>query len=296
MVKRLTYQECVEYLGQPHHINQARALWQCPDCKDEGKNNLDYTFAKGLLTSWCCESSKRIYGEIIAKRTQDFKVDRIPPKKEITEDQSIKLWEQHWNNTKRLWDNEKALQYLEQKRGLNRDTAAYMEIGLTENKHWSFPMFNNESGLIGFEYRMPDFSKFEDGLKIHKSKGYWSCFASITGKGENLIILEGFLDGYSFYQIVKDKGQEDKWHILTPSNGVGTIFGLIKSIEFNNYKEIYVWLDKDKPNKKGKMPGQEMTLQCIKAYPFIKSRMNECDCCKDCNDYLLNHILKKEAK
>ena len=92
-------------------------------------------------------------------------------------------------------------------------------------------------------------------------------------------MLEGFWDGYVFWQHLHEQGQNEFYHIITPSNGVGTVIGLLKDFDFSPYKKVILYLDSDEK-------GIKAMNEAKKLYPFIETVIMDCGC-KDFNEHYL---------
>lgn len=291
---RLEFNEVVAYLGQPAKQDSKNAYYQCPICKDTSKDNLVYTFANGLLKSWCCTSSKSIFGNILKLRGKNTTSIKKPVKKPELSEEKIKdyhIYQDNCNNT--LLKDSKALNFLLKKRGIDKDTVSFCGIGIDKIKHcWVIPIYDVKKSISGFEYRKSDFSDFVAlgrSFKCKKERGSYSCLAQINGKAlttEIAIIFEGFFDAYLFWQHLKSQGQNEFYHILTPSMGVGTVIDLLKNFDFSLYKKVILYLDSDDK-------GISVMTEAKKLYPFIETKIMTCGC-KDFNEHYLNCLKNKE--
>ena len=97
--------------------------------------------------------------------------------------------------------------------------------------------------------------------KIWKEKDTPACLCRVFGRAVSdiLYICEGFKDAYILAQWMN---YPDNATIITPSNGVGTIHGLIPTIQFGNFKEIKLMLDNDEA-------GQKALATILDDYPFM---------------------------
>ena len=108
-----------------------------------------------------------------------------------------------------------------------------------------------------------------------------------TDKMECLAIGEGFLDGLALYQHLKEKGYIEYYHIVSCSNGIGTLIGQMKRIDFRLYKQIYLYVDNDKE-------GNKATEQILDKYSQYNIERIKLDCgCKDFNEHYLKCIKNK---
>lgn len=290
------YADIVSYLGQPLKQIGYESIWQCPLCRDSGKDNLKYNSKKEVLTCFADNShSHIIYSEIA--RSAGLKPDKKQfEQKHINKPSSSSTplkndsralsidFEYIVKCADELSKDEKSKTFLERKRGLRGET---LQLGLgidKKNKRWVFPAFSFESELVGAEYRPPDLSK--NGLK--KATGTKSdlCLVNNTSEpNKKLIITEGFVDAYTFWQYFFEKNEHFFYEIATPSNGVGTIAGLLNKIKPAEYSNIIFYLDNDKA-------GQSSLANIHKLAKFNYSyKFNDCSCCKDFNEYYLRHLL-----
>ncbi len=283
-IEKVELSEVINLLGQPTRHYGKHYYFQCPDCIDKSQNNLIYTESNGLLKSFCCDSSKRLYGEIIKAR-KGFKSSYIPRprntvkiKPEISPQRRLKLDAYQNQTNKDLLSNTEALKYLFKARGITKDTVSLCGIGLDKSKNkWCLPVYSDE-GIIGFEFRAYDFSQ----KKIWKENGTYSCLANInkkTPQTEILIILEGFWDSYCFYQHLKEQKQSEHYHILTPSNGVGSVLNCLSDANLEQYKKVVLYLDSD-------AKGIQAMNEAKAKYSFIEALTMSCGC-KDFNEHYL---------
>ena len=188
-----------------------------------------------------------------------------------------------------LCNSTKWLNYLKQSRGINKNTAL-LKLGIdTTKKCWVIPVYDDtqrDYKLIGFEYRGLDFTN----KKIWKEKGTYSCLSPINKKTcqtEIMIVLEGFWDAYCFYQYLTEKGQAQYYHIFTPSNGVGSVIGRMKTFNFTSYKKVILYLDSDEKGIKA----MEKIKKC---FPFVETIVMDCGC-KDFNEHYIKCINQSQS-
>ena len=299
----ITLDLLINHFGQPTKKINNEHCWQCPYCEDSSKDNLMYNEQKNVLYCFANEShSANVLKDIFSKnKDKSYYVSkpvlRHNPEKPIIskeKHQEFLLYRLKCNDE--LLNNEKALDFLYNKRGINKDTVEYCGIGLDKaKKRWVFPTFefshNTEISITGFEYRPLDLSK--NGL--YREKNTPTCMAMInahTPYKKCLAVLEGYLDSYVFAQHLKEQGQLENYHIATPSNGVSSIIKLMKEIDcnFNKYQRVYVYLDSDETSKPKMQEIKEL-------YPDIKTIIMTCGC-KDFNEHYLKCITinKREIK
>jgi hypothetical protein len=313
-IEKVELREVINLLGEPTRQDGKHYYFQCPECRDKSQNNLIYTESNGLLKSFCCESSKKVYGEIMKarkgnkptyfKQQKPFaKSKRIKPL--LPDTKLIEFSNYQHECNKNLLTNKEALKYLFDKRGITEQTIIDTGLGLDTNKIreinkdgkviklkskvWVLPVYdlvNGQYRLIGFEYRGASFDK----KVIFKEDNTYSCLANINAKippMEALIMLEGFWDGYCFWQHLKEQGQSDYYHILSPSNGVGSILNCLEDINFENYKKVILYLDSDDK-------GIQAMQKIKEKYPFVEIIVMTCGC-KDFNEHYLNCLRLKQA-
>ena len=297
-IERITEEEVTDVLGHPEKRNANCLYWQCPDCLDSKKDNLTFTISKGVLKSWCCDSCRKIYAEIIKRRHNNnfrhYPVQHSPQVNErpiVSNETHIKNVEYSQKCRNEFLNNAERLAYLEQKRGIKTDTVASVDLGIDLTKNcWVIPVYNliqDNKKLIGFEYRSLDF----DNKKIWKEPGTYSCLSPInqkSSKTEIMIVLEGFWDAYCFYQYLTERGQAEHYHIFTPSNGVNSVHSLLKNFNFTEYKKVNLYLDSDKAGIK--------TMEGIRqSFPFIETIIMDCGC-KDFNEHYLKCISNRQKQ
>lgn len=294
----LTLDLIIEHLGHPIRIQGNEYEWQCPICKDSGKDNLKFNKSKGILYCFANEShARRILSDIMkgnrinytkAKKTnlKGFPAAEKAQPQELPEAVKEKLLQYMLEcNTELLKDN-KALKYLRNKRGLTKETVTATGLGIDKQKRrWTIPTFRYEtSELIGFEYRPADLSK----RGISREKGTPTGLAEINGytpETEILVIVEGYFDGYALMQYLTEKGILRQYHIVTPSNGVQGLLKQIKAIDFEKYKQLELFIDNDETST-------PIAEKIKERYPIFHKVELSCGC-KDFNEHYLNCIKKK---
>lgn len=194
-----------------------------------------------------------------------------------------------WNEA--LLNNQERLDFLEQKRGITKDTVADCYIGINEEKRfYTFPniQFTTEDvpEVIGFELRPFNFDK----KFVHRLKGGITGMVQINTYNYQpcLVFLEGFLDACVFYQYLKEIGKLDEFHIATSSNGAASIYRHVKAMshDFSKYKSVIAYLDSDET-------GINVMRMLKYKYPFIKTKIMNCGC-KDFNEHYI-HCIKREG-
>lgn len=296
-MQEITLDKLINYLGQPHKKIGKEYVWQCPYCQDTGMDNLKYNDQKGVLFCFANDNhSRAILSDMFKFHSGLHAGSHKKPLKTIvnaqnaiidiyTKDVQKKFSTELLTCNKMLLNDEKSLKFLYEKRGLTKETVDFCKIGINkEKKVWVIPTFkyNCEKVCIsGFEYRPADLSK--NGL--YRTKNTPNSLAMIncyTPQVEALSIIEGYFDGYALYQYLKEKGQADYYHIVTPSNGVNSLFKYIPQIDFNRYKKCYLYIDNDKPSLK-------VLADIVEKYPIFEVIKMTCGC-KDFNEHYLQCI------
>jgi 5S rRNA maturation endonuclease (ribonuclease M5) len=294
----ITFEEIVNYLGQPRKTINGHCYWMCPHCRDNGKDNLVYTHKNGLLTCFANdEHSRNILSEIGKEnKNSNMNVEPIKPKpqektkSDLTMDYIIQC-------AIDLSECEKSKEFLKKHRGLYGDTLK-LGMGIDKlNKRWIFPCFDIQTNeLFGAEYRTSIMMMTKDkrpkehkGLSKAPGTSARLCLINNVESPEILIITEGFIDAYTLFQILHESETEDEYitEIGTPSNGVGTIKNLLDAIPINKYKKIVFWLDEDDAGENVR----EYIRKNFKAnYAFKRI---SCRCCNDINEFALKHLWSK---
>ena len=290
----------VSHLGQPEKQVGNEYFWQCPYCKDSGRDNLKFNAEKGIL--WCFgnyEHAPKMLKEIIKNnkgkiefKTSKSTIDNTERYKRfftIPKQLEFKYYMLESNQT--LLKQPLRLNFLLKKRGINALTVKEVKLGVDLNKKkWVIPTFQYSTErsniILGFEYRPLNLSK--DGLT--REKGAPTGLAMINSykpTTEVLAIVEGYFDGYALYQHLREVKQLKYYHIVTPSNGVQSLLKYISQVDLSKYKRAYLYLDNDDV-------GNTVAEKIIEKYPtkFIRIK-TECGC-KDFNDHYLKCI--KQAK
>lgn len=268
--------DLVQELGK-YKKNGEHYYFQCPYCMDKHKDNMIYTPSKNLLYCFANdEHSKQILSEINKKKYAD-KIDVHIP-------QYLNKQSEYLNYVVKsndyLLSNDKALEYLQKTRGINKDTVEKVGMGFDkENNKWVIPIFADDM-FIGFEYRAADFKH----KKIWREKDTKRCLAYVYGKAKNdtLFICEGFLDAYILVQMLKEYNILQYSTVASVSNGVNGTLAIMPEIKFNNFDTIKLMLDNDEA-------GDLMTERVLSKYPFVidaRGFLKKYDV-KDVTDYYL---------
>ena len=295
----LTLDLVIEHLGQPIRKNGSEYEWQCPICKDRGKDNLKFNSQKGVLYCFADESHARTILRGIMRNHKDYlyskdkkeyvnrivEAEKYQENKITPEKQKIFLNYMFECNASLLNDS-KVLEFLRNRRGITQETVSNTGMGIDKVKrHWTIPTFRYGTGeLIGFEYRPPDLSK--KGLCREKNTptglAEINCY---TPQTEILVIVEGYFDGYALLQHLTEINQIAQYHIVTPSNGVQGLLRQIKCIDFRKYKRFELFIDNDETSR-------PIANKIIEQYPMFHNVELKCGC-KDFNEHYLKCIKKE---
>ncbi len=291
----LTLDILQNYLGEPESQSGDEYIWQCPLCKDTGRDNLKFNAAKGILWCFADEShAPQLLREILKKNknkicfkhfNNDYEnTDRYKRFFTIQKQMEFRTYMKECNEA--LQKSLMRVRFLRQKRGLTAVTVKAVKIGIDEyKKRWVIPTFQYSTErsniILGFEYRPLNLGK--DGLK--QEKGTPTGLAMINSykpTTKALVIVEGYFDGYALYQHLYKKRQLKYYHIVTPSNGVQSLLKHISQVDFAKYKKFFLYLDNDEE-------GNKVAAKIIDRYPMFQRILTPCGC-KDFNEHYLNCI------
>ncbi len=291
----LTLDILQNYLGEPESQSGDEYIWQCPLCKDTGRDNLKFNAAKGILWCFADEShAPQLLREILKKNknkicfkhfNNDYEnTDRYKRFFTIQKQMEFRTYMKECNEA--LQKSLMRVRFLRQKRGLTAVTVKAVKIGIDEyKKRWVIPTFQYSTErsniILGFEYRPLNLGK--DGLK--REKGTPTGLAMINSykpTTKALVIVEGYFDGYALYQHLYKKRQLKYYHIVTPSNGVQSLLKHISQVDFAKYKKFFLYLDNDEE-------GNKVAAKIIDRYPMFQRILTPCGC-KDFNEHYLNCI------
>lgn len=291
----LTLDILQNYLGEPESQSGDEYIWQCPLCKDTGRDNLKFNAAKGILWCFADEShAPQLLREILKKNknkicfkhfNNDYEnTDRYKRFFTIQKQMEFRTYMKECNEA--LQKSLMRVRFLRQKRGLTAVTVKAVKIGIDEyKKRWVIPTFQYSTErsniILGFEYRPLNLGK--DGLK--REKGTPTGLAMINSykpTTKALVIVEGYFDGYALYQHLYKKRQLKYYHIVTPSNGVQSLLKHISQVDFAKYKKFFLYLDNDEE-------GNKVAAKIIDRYPMFQRILTHCGC-KDFNEHYLNCI------
>lgn len=296
--------DLIEYLGKPEGFDGSNYWWQCPLCRDSGKDNLKYNPNKGRDGLLKCfsddECSKHILRQLNKRKSQNNPTPKNNVQKkpeETLEQRDKRLFPYLTQCMEELMNDRGALDYIYKNRGITEDTTIDMCIGFDrKNAHWVFPVWGLDNNLFGFEYRPASLTYFkpkkegDEPQKCRKEPGTSSILAQVNSysdETEVLVIIEGFIDAYLLYQHLKEKKRLKGYHIVTPSNGVGTIKGCIeKNLNLlMKYKKKILYLDNDHK-------GRENTQKITNAWPGMFSEQEYKCSCEDFGDHYLKCLMK----
>lgn len=303
----------LEELGENYKKVYNEYIWQCPLCAEEGADrhhdNLKYNKLKGLLTCFRDPThSDRLRKDLFAGLYKSGSAKREYYRDNVSQMEATISYEKRIdliqkfsyyreNFIKDYTENKGIITQLESVRGITFDTAFDVGLGIKVTRPdyygsygymWAIPTIqystsdDNVANLImGFEYRPADFSK--EGLE--RESGCNTGLAMVNSYSEQteiLIVLEGYLDCYAFYQHLRSLGQEEYYHIATPCNGVNSLIKQIDTVDFEKYKQWVLFLDNDEP-------GRNVANTIREKYPFFRDYTLNCGC-KDFNEHLLKCI------
>lgn len=172
--------------------------------------------------------------------------------------------------------NDKLIQYFEN-RGVSKEV-------LKENaKQISYKLKNKEYFGIGIENKSGGFEIRNPFIKTKLGPSNYSIIQN--KKKDDIILVEGMTDAFSFLQLIKENGKQNNRTLIA----LNSIVNSKKFInDYSEYKgKIYLLLDADKG-------GNKTTLELIKAFPQAKDIRAlydiEVDKNNDLNDYLCNKL------
>ena len=292
-INKLSLELLTTVLGEPEKQSGDEYLWQCPLCKDTGRDNLKFNAVKGILWCFANEShAPQILKEILKKGRINLKpanadynsYDRYKHIFSMQKQIEFKIYMQECNE--KLLTIDILPSILLKKRGLNLSTAKDVKLGVDMNKkRWVIPTFQysteRANTILGFEYRPFNFSK--DGLT--REKGTPTGLAMINSYKptmEVLAVVEGYFDGYALYQHLKEQKQIQYYHIVTPSNGIQSLLKHISQVDFSKYKRFCLYVDNDEE-------GNKVAEKIMAKYPIFERITTTCGC-KDFNEHYLKCI------
>lgn len=289
----------ISKLGQPEKKVGDEYFWQCPFCKDRGKDNLKFNNKKGII--WCFANNnhapqllkqiskgRRIIfqEETDIKDNKDDKFEKCFTKQKQSE---FKNYTKFCNEF--LLRSPSILQFLKKKRGLTSATVKDVQIGFDSyKKMWIIPSYlystENNNIILGFEYRPFNFNK--NGLfRERGTPTGLSMINSYKTTAEILVVVEGYFDGYALYQYLSEQNQIKYYHIATPSNGIHSLAKNIAFVDFNKYKKFYLYVDNDND-------GNTAAEKIQSEFPIFERFKTQCNC-KDFNEHYLKCINKKSG-
>lgn len=313
-LNRLKLDVLLEELGTSLKKSYDTYIWQCPLCAEEGhdskKDHLKYNLKIGALTCF----KDPMHTEILREKyfstlyKNYFQNNALEEQQhKITIDKKIELLLKFHDYRENLYQEmltpRGALDYLESVRGITADTVFDLGIGMktyTSNYcnnygyEWTFPTMsysteddNPNNLLMGYEYRPADFSKSGISREVGCGTGL-AMINAYSPETEILIVLEGYIDCYVFYQYLHSKNQDKYYHIVTPSNGVTSLIKQVDEIDFHKYKKWILFLDSDDA-------GRDTANAIKEKYQFFTDYYLTCGC-KDFNEHYLNCIRKNNNK
>lgn len=302
----IDFDKIVNHLGQPEKTANGHSYWQCPYCVDSGKDNIVYTHKNGLFTCFAnSDHSRQILSDMAKNMPTATPAKNIPKDiKEPVPDKKPSITDDYLLDCVIELQNDKQAQdFIRKHRGLEGGTLELFGID-KKNKRWVFPAFDINTGeFFGAEYRtnymiMPKHLRPANHKGLTKAPGTTSKICSVFAAGityengqridplagkKKLIVCEGFIDSYTLFQLLVEAGEAYTYDIATPSNGVGTIKGLLHTIP-QKYTEIIFWLDSDEAGDQARKD-----IKKLAKFDFFLKK-NDCTCCKDINEWYMKHI------
>ncbi len=291
--------ELIEIVGEPTKVVGHQYYFRCPICSSSGGDtsgdNLLYNSKKGVLKCFACSDGGKQVLKMINNKRRDKGIDYSsivkPVKKQYTP-----WWQLNLENLMiyMIQANQeitnKAIKYLWNKHGINKQTIRDCEIGydsapnmLNIGESVVFPMIsiNHDFSLVGFELR-----QIGDEKIIRHTYESPSCLCCVWNgqNSENLIIVEGFKDGYCLKQILEEQKKADLYTILTPANGAEDIFNNLSTINFTKYNNCYLLLDNDKT-------GNEITQEILNKYTFFIDKRDILDSYNDVGEFWMGEYV-----
>lgn len=233
----------IKLFGEPTKISKDTYTFPCPLCREEGEDKAgdNLKIKENLVT---CFKSK-VHTDILRGKSKDIKPVKRKPKEEKRDKTKEEGLKKYLKTCQKNLTSEYGT--FSQSRGLRIETLKTLGVGVDlEKTCWVLPVFAYpDNWLIGFEYRDIQLLPRKEGGQLWHEEGTYSCLAQINKKPsyqkdtnidkkgcvDNIVIIEGFLDGYMFYQYMKDSIDVFPFQILTPSCGVHSISGLLSQLK-----------------------------------------------------------------
>lgn len=294
-MKNINIDTLIQFLGEPEKQIGNEYIWQCPYCKDSGRDNLKFNITKGIL--WCFANethAPKIIGEISknskvacdfkAKSRENNNLEKYKDVFSLSKQLEFRAYMSSCNNT--LMCSESYLLSLKRSRGISSATVKRVKLGIDLNKkRWVIPTFQYSTEhsrfILGFEYRPLTFSKIGLNREINTPTGL-AMINSYSKDTEVLVIIEGYFDGYALLQYLIENQQDRYYHIVTPSNGVTSLLKFIPQIHFSKYKKFYLYIDNDDA-------GNCVACKILEKYPMFDRIISNYGC-KDFNEYYLKCV------
>ena len=270
-------------MGEPIRSRYGQYYWQCPICAQSGgdthKDNLLFNEQKGNLRCFACGGQKQVL-EMINKTVDknEYKPSEPRPTRELWYEANREnlLDYQHQANNE-LLNMPVVIEWLYNNHGINKQSIINCGIGCDESLNAvCFPIYSlNHNALVGFEYR-----QISEVKKIWRTPDSPSCIAQIYSNGKNLIVLEGYKDSHILKQMLELQNKVSGYTIMTPSNGVESLFNNLNDVDYSKYNTCYLLLDNDEA-------GDRVTKQVLEYYKFFIDKRDFLikNNCKDVGDY-----------
>lgn len=211
-----------------HHfyMNKATGLWDCKKC-----------FSKGHFNQF-----RSYFGDTDLNFAEfDIKIPEIQEKQYRSLDNKMAL-----NFATRLWSSQEDVQkYLEEERGLTKETLEHFKIGVSDDGKIAIPIY--EDGLlINLRYRKNP-SDTSEGPKYNTEKNCRSALFNVdvlkNGKHKSCFLTEGEFDAMKLIQ-------EGFTNTVSVTLGAGSFPDEWKE-DFKNMGMIYIVFDQDEAGRKG---------------------------------------------
>lgn len=188
-------------------------------------------------------------------------------------------------NNLRLLDTKKALVSLFKKKGINPLTVAKVELGIDNEGIWWFPNYKYSTrerlDLVGFEF-LPanlDESRWYRNKAMHSMLLAVNCY---TPKTTSLVLVKDHIDGYTMWQYLNEMMIAPYYQVVMPVNNLKTLSDCIGEIEFDKYKDFYLFLGNSDT-------ARDVTDDIIIRYPEFKKLHKPCSCASF-NKYYLKYV------
>lgn len=192
-------------------------------------------------------------------------------------------------NNQRLLSTKKALVSLFKKKGINPLTVAKVELGIDDEGVWWFPNYKYSTGerldLVGFEFLPANL----DESRWYRNKAMPSMLLAVnryTQKTTSLVLVKDHIDAYTMWQYLNENSMAPYYQVVMPVNNLKTLTDCIGKIEFDKYKDFYLFLGNSEV-------ARDVTDDIIIRYPEFKNLHKPCSCASF-NEYYLKYVKARE--